>query len=98
MMDLTFKTQTKNEGQYDVINCRVNYIGETRPKLSQSVIDHSGRGKYSHIFKHCEDFSIIGANYRKNKSRRKIAESLFINEKRSTLSTQDNSVSLELFN
>ena len=40
---------------------------------------------------------ILGTNY-KNKFRRKISESLYIKEKRSSLNTQEKSVPLKLFN
>ena len=45
-----------------------------------------------------QEFSILGGNYRKNKFRRNVAESLFIKEKRSTLNAKDKSIPLELFN
>ena len=33
-------------------NCNENYVGETVLRLSEGVIDHNGRDKNSHIFKH----------------------------------------------
>ena len=69
------------------------------------MIDHSGRDKKSHV--HCnenehklpsfEDFIILATNYKKNKFRRKISESLH-KEKCSSLNTQEKSVLLKLFN
>ena len=86
-------------------NSNENYVGETGRRLSERVIDYNGRDKNSHIFKHfvesehlVQEFSILGGNYRKNKFRRKVAESLLIKEKRSTLNTQEKSITLELFN
>lgn len=61
-----------------------------RRRLSERVIDHSRRNKYSHISKHCVekehkplhmDISILCTNYGKNKFRSKTAESLFIKER-----------------
>ena len=88
--------------------CREDYTGETGRRLSERVIDHNGRDKKSHVLKHCiendhklpsiEDFTILGTNYKKIKFRRKIAESLLIKEKRSSLNTQEKSVPLKLFN
>ena len=72
------------------------------------MIDHSGPNKISHVLKHCiekehkllslEDFMTLGTNYRKNKFRRKISESLYIKEKCSSLNTQEKSAMLKLFN
>ena len=41
---------------------------------------------------------ILGANYKKNKFRTKISESMYIKEKRSPLNTQEKFVPLKLFN
>ena len=83
------KSKIKQDHQHDLTyyakcpeeTCRENYIGETGRRLSERVIDHSGRDKQSHVLKHCiekahklpslEDFMILGTNYRKNKFRRK---------------------------
>ena len=50
-------------------------------RMSERVIDHSGRDKNSHVLKHCikkehklpslKNFMILGANYKKNKFRTK---------------------------
>ena len=86
---------------------REDYIGETRRRLSEGVIDHSGRDKNSHVLKHCiekkhklhslEDFIILGTNYKKSKFRRKISVTVY-QEKSSSLNTQEKSVPLKLFN
>ena len=65
-------------------NCNENYVQETGPRLSERIIDHNGRDKNSHTFKHSVDrehrppslheFSILGSSYHKNKFRRKVAE------------------------
>ena len=88
-----------------VETCREDYIHERGWRLSEWVIDHSGRDKKSHV--HCnenehklpsfEDFIILATNYKKNKFRRKISESLH-KEKCSSLNTQEKSVLLKLFN
>ena len=89
-------------------NCDDNSVGETGRRLSERVIDHNGQDKTSHIFKHSvgsehrppslQEFSILGGNYRQNKFRRKVGESLLIKEKQSTLNTEDKSIPLKLFN
>ena len=71
--------------------CRENYIDETGRRLSERVIYHGGRDKNSHIVKDCiekehelpslKDYMILGTNYKKNKFRRKVPESLYIKEK-----------------
>ena len=45
-----------------------------------------------------DDFKIIGKGYKRSKFKRKLAESVRIKEKRSSLNTQDASVSLKFFN
>ena len=70
--------------------------------------DHSGKDSKSNLFKHAmetnhktvtlDDFKIIGKGYKRSKFRRKLAESLHIKEKRSSLNTHDPSVLLKLFN
>ena len=72
------------------------------------MIDHSARGKNTHMVKHCiekehklsslEDFMILWANHKKYKFRRKVSKSLYIKEKCSSLKTQEKSVPLKLFN
>ena len=54
------KSKIKHYHQHDVIYyvkypeeiCREDYIGETGRRLSERVIDHSGRDKNSHVLKH----------------------------------------------
>ena len=45
-----------------------------------------------------DDLKIIGKGYRRSKFRCKLAESLHIKEKHSSLNTQEASVPLKLFN
>ena len=78
------KSKIKHDHHHDltyyvkcpVETCREDYIGETG-RLSERMIDHSGRNKNSHVLKQCiekehklpclEDFIILGTNYKKNK-------------------------------
>ena len=88
--------------------CTEDYTGETGRRLIERVKDHSGKDSKSHLFKHAketnhktvtlDDFKIIGKGYKRSKFRRKLAESLHIKEKRSSLNTQEASVPLKLFN
>ena len=88
--------------------CTEDYTEEKGRRLIERVKDHSGKDWKSHLFKHLvetnhktvtlDDFKIIGKGYRRSKFRRKLAESLHIKEKRSSLNTQEASVPLKLFN
>ena len=87
--------------------CVEDYTGETGRRLNERVIDHNGRDKKSHLYKHSQernyprvglsDFKIIGSNFQNEKFKRKIAESLLIRKKRSSLNTQEMSIPLKLF-
>ena len=93
------KQDHQDDGTYHVKcpeeSCREDCMGETRRRLSECVIDYSGHDKTSHVLKHCiekehklpslENFMILTANYKKNKFREKISESLYMTEKRLTL-------------
>ena len=62
--------------------CNKNYIGETRRRINEKIIDHSGKNSKCYIYKHCietdhrssniDDFKIIGSNFHKNVFKRKI--------------------------
>ena len=88
--------------------CRENYIGESDRRISERIKDHNGRDLRSHILRHslesgnsnvsCADFKIIAKNFNKYHWKRRIVESLLIQEKRSTFNTHDKSVPLKLFN
>ena len=70
--------------------------------------NHSGKDPKSHLFKHAmetnhkmvplDDFQIMGKGYKISKFRRKLAESLHIKKKRSSLNTQEASIPPKLFN
>ena len=69
---------TKFEHKDDIIylgkcleqNRTANYLGESTRRISERVIDHSGRDQKSHLFRHavgndnrnasCDNFKIIG--------------------------------------
>ena len=106
------KDPVKKSHQHDVgyclePGCVEDYIGETGRRLNERVIYHNGRYKKSHLYKHSQesnhpcvalsDFEIIGSNFQNQKFKRKIAESLLIREKRSSLNTQEMSIPLKLF-
>ena len=88
--------------------CRENYIGESDRRISERIKDHNGRDLRSHILRHslesgnsnvsCEDFKIIAKNFNKYHWKRRIVESLLIQEKRSTFNTHGKSVPSKLFN
>ena len=83
-------------------NCNENYVGEIGCRLSERVLDHNGRDKtviYLNILLRGNlEFSILSSNYCKNNFCRKVAESLLMKEKQSTLNTQEKSIPLMLFN
>ena len=78
-----------------------DYTGETGKRLNERVIDHNGRDEKSHLYNHpfvaFSDFKIIGSNFQNQKFKRKIAESLLIREKRSSLNMQEVLILLKLF-
>ena len=84
--------------------CTDNYLGESARRISERVIDHGGRDKKSHLFRHAvvnehrNDFKIIGSSFRSNTFKRKIAEALLTKELRPTLNIQEKSVELKLSN
>ena len=85
-----------------------DYIGETARGVNERIVDHTGRDITSHLLKHsiesrhkpleATDYKIIGTGYRKNTTKRKLPEALFIKELQPTLNKQEKSVPLNLFN
>ena len=79
--------------------CRVDYTAETGKRLTEHVKHHSGKDLKSNLFKHSveindktmtlDDFKIIGKGYKRSQLRLKLAESLHIKEKCSSLNTQE---------
>ena len=96
------------------MNCPIpkyedNYIGEGACRIHERIKDHNGRYHKSYMLKHSiekhhahgaqENFKITAKNLNfNNKWKRKILESLWIEDLRATLNSQDKSVQLKLFN
>ena len=84
-----------------------NYTGETRVRFGKRIKEHQGRDKGSAIVidfttkgqppPSPSEFSILGRNYN-NRLKRRIAESLFIREKKPALNIQVDAYKLKLFN
>ena len=74
--------------------CPDNYIGETARRISERVLDHTGKDINSHLYKHSietghqtlevNNYRIIGNGYGNDWKKRKIAEALLIKELKST--------------
>ena len=88
--------------------CRESYVGETARRISERVLDHSGKDINSHLYKRSietgdqtleiSDYRIIGNVYGNNWNKRKTAEAILIKELKPTLKKQDKSMPLKLFN
>ena len=88
--------------------CSENYLGETARRINERVLEHAGKDKKSHMLQHnlqsghpsvsLNEFKILGKGFNNNRVKRKISEALLIKQYRCTLNTQENSISLELFN
>ena len=88
--------------------CSENYLGETARKINERVLEHAGKDKKSHMLRHTlqsghpsvslNEFKILRKGFNNNRVKRKISEALLIKQYRPTLNTQENSISLELFN
>ena len=110
------KDQTKFEHQHDIVyngkcpevDCIDNYIGEASRRVSERIIDHNGRDKKSHSFRHSvehnhknverQDFIILGKGCRNNAMKPKISEPLYCRELKPTLNVQEKPIDLKLFN
>ena len=110
------KDKTEMKHNHDIVynnkypeeQCNENYIGETGRRISERIIDHTGRDSNSYVYKHCietghrspdiSDFKIIDSNFHKNVFKRKIAEALLIKQLKSTLNKQEKSIELKCFN
>ena len=77
-------------------------------RTNNRVLEHAGKNKKSHMLQHTlqsghpsvslDDFKILEKGFNHNRVKRKILEVLLIKQYRPTLNTQENSISLELFN
>ena len=118
MLSICFnvKGQTKFEHQHDIVcygkcpevDCLDNYIGEALRRVSETIIDHNGRDRKLHLFRHSvehnhknverQDFKILGKGYRNNAMKQKISEALYYRVLKPTLNVQEKSIDLKLFN
>ena len=88
--------------------CPNNYIGETARRISERVLDHTGKDINSHFYKHSigtghqtleiNGYRTIRNEYENNPKKRKIAEALLNKELKPTLNKQDKLIPLKLFN
>lgn len=84
-----------------------DYGGETKCRIGKRIKDHRGADKNSTIYRNNisknlpladkSEFTIVAKNYPHN-TKRKIAEALFIREKKPTLNKQTESFKLNLLN
>ena len=85
---------------------RDDYVGETKCRMGKRTQQHQRSDKESAIYQNYtkrnidppdpKDFSILAKNYN-NRTKRRIAESLFIKEIRPKLNVQKDSYQLRLF-
>ena len=110
------KDRTLFSHNHDIIytcNCPENgcpdkYIGEAAKRISEKVLEHTGKDINSHLYKYSiktghqtlqiSNYQIIGNGYGNNWNKRKIAEALLIKELNPTLNKQDKSIPFKLFN
>ena len=109
------KDQTKLEHNNDLTylvkrpekTCSENYLGERARRINESILEHAGKNKKSHMLQHTlqsghtsvslNEFKILRKDFNK-RVKRNISEALLIKQYWPTLNTQENSISLELFN
>ena len=100
--DLTYLVKFLEE------TCSENYLGETAGRINKRALEHAGKDKKSHMLRHTlqsghaslllNEFKLLGKGFDNNRVNRKIPEALLIKQYQPTLNTQENSISLELFN
>ena len=88
--------------------CSEKYLRETARRINERVLEHPGKDEKSHMLRHTfqsghpsvllNEFKILRKGFNNNRVNRKISEALLIKQYRPNLSTQENSVSLELYN
>ena len=86
--------------------CKDDYVGETGRRKAKRTGEHAGTDKQSEILKHTqktkhprakeEGFEILATNY-PNRTKRKLAEAMFIRDLKPTLNRQKDSYKLHLF-
>ena len=89
-------------------SCNQDYLGKTGRRIIERTANHSGKNKHSHLFKHaCNEnhkrvdlgnIKVIDSGYHNNRLKRKISDALYIKQYKPTLSTQEQSIPLKLFN
>ena len=87
--------------------CPDSYVEETARRVSERVLDHTGKNINSHLYEHSietghqtleiSEYRIIGNGYGNNWNKQKIAKTLLIKELKPTLNKQDKSIPLKLF-
>ena len=108
------KDKTKKEHENNVVykiecpdeNCSETYIGETERRISERVLDHSGRDKNSTVFKHSvlagrkpvtmDDVKLIAKRFKRNDTR-EIPEAFLIIEQKPKLNVQNLFRTIQLF-
>ena len=108
------KDKTKKEHENNVVykiecpdeNCSETYIGETERRVSERVLDHSGRDKNSTVFKHSvlaghkpvtmDNVELIAKGFKRNDTR-EITEAFLIIEQKPTLNIQNLFRTIQLF-
>ena len=96
--DLTYRVKCTMK------NCLESYNGETGSRLIERVNEHSEKDINSHMFKYSmatnhpavtlDYFTVLSSGYCNRKFKRKVSESLFIKQNRSTLNKHGSSVPL----
>ena len=92
---VNIKDDTNKQHKHDFVyssrcrstDCNDSYIGEAARRLSERVIDHSGRDTKSYIVRHClnsihgtlniENFKVLNMGYSNDTYKRRISEALF---------------------
>ena len=92
---------------FSIPTCGDIYIGVTARCIHDSIKDYNVRDHKSHMLKHSidkhhdnvaqENFKTIAKNFKNNKWKRKISESLWIKDLGPNLNAQEKSVPLKLF-
>jgi len=109
------KDKTKKEHMHNIIykincpdsQCQAAYVGQTKSRCQKRLLEHNGRDKSSHVWKHSmnekhqrvwmNDVKVLGKGYRTDFTR-KISESLFIRDLKPVLNKQKEAYKLKLFN
>ena len=76
------KDQTKFEHQHDIVyygkcpevDCTDNYIGEVSRRVSERIIDHNGRDRKSHLFRHSVEHNHKNVERQDSKYLEKVTE------------------------